>query len=235
MIELCEFFRRNNELKIINLLKKKRISYSNEELLFEAIRFNMNNLAEYIIKYENVNLNYTDKHKISILENATMNGNIFSLDLLKKNNICLFKEYSIKSSDIPFNNLYYIRDLDTLKYFESNIDKKFLKKNMEPIIFNTLPSSDIEFLDYIIKNYKIKLNELQDNIKANTKSFKNQMKEREDKLRDQVLFVLEILPDKKKYKVIKDNALKKLDLISEQNKKIEEYYNYVEKCYEEEK
>ena len=61
------------------------------------------------------------------------------------------------------------------------------------------------------------------------------MKEREDKLRDQVLFVLEILPDKKKYKVIKDNALKKLDLISEQNKKIEEYYNYVEKCYEEEK
>ena len=233
MIQLEHLLKKYKEEKIIKLICKKKIKYSNEEILYAAIDFNKNKIVKHIIENEKVDLNYKTYYDTSILAISTIKGNLIALDLLKKHNIDLCGEY--KTTHTTSNNLCHIQNLETLKYFEKNVDREILKKNLDPIISYTIFSNDIELLDYIIKNYKLKLNKLNYNLKDNVESYKNRMKERENKLRDKVFFTLEILPDKRKYKIIRNNALERLDSISKENEKIEKYYNYIEKCYEEEK
>lgn len=226
-----DFLRKYKEDKIIKLIKKKKVKYSNEELLFASINMCRKKIAGYIINNEIVDFNYLNENNTTILEIATNRNDLETLDLLKENNIELFKEH--KDKDYVINNLKCIDTLDTFKYYEKNVDKKLLKENIESIIMNTAVNSDIEFLEYIIKNYNIKLSKLKENLLEFSLSLKQKSSKRLDRIFEYNHYVHSILSNKKKYTKIFKKASEEFDkLLDEENKK-KQYYEYIKKIYDE--
>lgn len=164
----------DNVKKVKKILEKQKNLSSKYELLFEAIKFRKNKVAKYIINNEDIDFNYKYNY-LDIVEVCILNNNIEILDLLKQKNVDLYREYDTKSGKV--NNLDHIRDLEIFKYFENNIDKKILKQGLKTIIGCTIYSMNCELLDYIIKNYNIKLFELNDNLLVNIENLYTRTKE----------------------------------------------------------
>lgn len=229
-MDVYDFLRKYRESKIVKLIKNKKIEYQNEELLFASINMQKHNVINYIINNEKVNFNYLNENNTSILDIATQRDDYKTLDLLKIHNIDLYKEH--KDRDYLINNLQSINTLDTLKYYENNIDKKLLKKNIEYIIMNTAVNSDIDFLEYIVKNYNIKLSKLKENLLEFSLSLKQKSSERLDKIFEYNNYISMILPHKKKYNKIFKNASEYFNLNLDKKEKRRQYYEYVKKEYD---
>lgn len=231
-MEFHELFNKYNEDGLIKLIKKNKYKGSLEELFLYSINTKKNKLVEYLINEENVDLNYKTKYGWDSLVTAIINGNLFVIELLKQKGVDIkrnFLEY-----DREVCSLKYIRDLDTLKYFESNVDKKHIKKVKNDIVCNTLVSHDVELLDYVVKQYSVKLSNVKydkDNFLLDVEHFMGIMKNLEKERAKQVSFVSLLLKGEKKYSKILMKAEKVLESIINENREIEKYYNYVKEKY----
>lgn len=232
-MEFNELFNKYSEHKLIKLIKKDKYKYSLEELLLYSIKTKKNKLTEYLISKENVDLNYKPKYGWDSLVTAIFNGNLFVIELLKQKGIDIKRNFTEYDSEV--SSLKYIRDLNTLKYFESNLDKSYIEKVINDIVCNTLVSHNIELLDYVVRKYNIKFTKIKydkDNFLLDVEHFMGIMENLEKEKRKQVNFVCTLLDGEKKYSKILKKAEQILESIINERKEIREYYNYVKEKYE---
>ena len=223
-----------SDKKLIHLIKKNKINIPLEELFIYSINLERNNLTKYLIKNKNIDLNYKKQYHWDALVTAIVNGNIFAIDLLKENGIDIKRNYIEYDKELCV--LSRIRDLDTFKYFEKNVDVKYIKKSLNEIVGNTLVIHNLELLDYVVKKYNVDLTKIKydkHNFLMDVEHFMSIMNKTEEKRRMQVDFVYELVKGKeKKYKKIIDKANKYLESIQRENREIKEYYQYVKEKFE---
>lgn len=234
-MEAVEVLKKYKTSKIIKLINKNKLNVSLEDLLMSSINYNRNDLIINLINNENIDLNYVDDIEFDFLSMAVSRGNIEALELLIQNGVDIQKKYKCGRKLVTV--IYYVRDLDTLKYLESYIDKKEIKKSLESVIRSTVISYDIELLDYIITNYKINIKKIKYEIQKKkynflqlTEEILQSMKNREYRKREMALYISELLPSKR-YKKVEKRAYEILNEIEEENKEIEEYYNYIKRKF----
>lgn len=230
-MEVVEVVKKYKTRKIIKLIKKNKINASLEEILMCSIRYDKNDLIQYIITNENINLDYVDNIGYDFLSLAVSKGNIEVIDLLIQSGIDILRKYKCGRKNVSI--IYYVRDIETLKYLENYIDKKEIKKCFESIIRNTIMNRDIELLDYILTNYKVNIKkikyEIQDkkyNILQLTEEILQSMKNREYRKSEMAFYIAELLPSRR-YKKIRKKAYEILRDIEEENEDIEEFYKYI--------
>lgn len=217
--------------KIIKKMQKNKLNVYIEEILMFAINFNRTDLVTYILENLEYAKDYTNDFNHDYLSSAVSRGNIDIIKILQENNFDIQKKYKYGRKIVSL--VYYIRDLETLKYLEKYIDKKQIKKDLENVIRTTITRNDIELLDYIINNYKIDLKKIKysiQNKKYNilelTEEILQSMKNREFRKKEFAYYIYDLLPDRK-YKKIKKRAYDILKKAEEENEKIEKYYDYL--------
>ena len=234
---ITEAIYKSSDKKLIKLIKKNKINIPQEELFIFSINLERNNLTKYLIENENIDLNYRRKYDWDALVTAIVNGNIFAIELLKEKGIDIKRNYIEYDKELCV--LARIRDLDTLKYFENNVDVKYIKKSLNDIVSNTLVIHDLELLDYVVKKYNVKLTKIKydkDNFLLDVEHFMAIMEKVENKRSRQVEFVYELIKGKeKKYNKIIEKAKKYLNSIQKENIEIKKYYKYVKEKFEGEK
>ena len=234
---ITEAIYKSSDKKLIKLIKKNKINIPLEELFIFSINLERNNLTKYLIENENIDLNYRRKYDWDALVTAIVNGNIFAIELLKEKGIDIKRNYIEYDKELCV--LARIRDLDTLKYFENNVDVKYIKKSLNDIVSNTLVIHDLELLDYVVKKYNVKLTKIKydkDNFLLDVEHFMAIMEKVENKRSRQVEFVYELIKGKeKKYNKIIEKAKKYLNSIQKENIEIKKYYKYVKEKFEGEK
>lgn len=126
-IRFCDY----TEEEIINRIKGNEIEEDLRELLISAINCNKNKVARYLIDL-NIAYDYMNYYEYDAYITAVSRGNIEIIELLEKKGLNLLRVYNIDSQEQTA--LSFIRDLDTLKYFESkNLPKESIMNSLEDI------------------------------------------------------------------------------------------------------
>lgn len=234
-MEAVEILKKHKTSKIIKLINKNKLDILLEELLITAINCNRNDLATYLLNNEDIYLNYTSDLEFDYLSMAVSRGNIEMIQLLLQKNFDISKKYQIDNKKVSI--VYYVRNIETLKYLEGFISKKEIKKDLASVIRSTIMNYNVELLEYILNNYKINIKtikfEIQDkkyNMLELAEEVLQSMKNVEFRKREMALYISELLPNKR-YKKIEKRAYEILKNIEDENKKIEEYYKYIKKQF----
>ena len=232
-MEIAEVLKKYKTTKIIKLIKKNKFDESLEDLLMASINFSKNDLSFYLINNEDIYLNYTNNLDYDYLSMAVSRGNIEVIKLLLEKGFDINKKYKCGRKLVTI--IYFVRNLETLKFLEGYIDKKEVKKDLESVIRSTLINYNKELLKYILNNYKINIKkikyEVQDkkyNMLELSEEILNSMKNVEYRKRELASYVSDLLPNKR-YKKIKKRAYEILEKIENENNEIKEYYKFIKK------
>lgn len=232
-IRFCDY----TEEEIINRIKGNEIEEDLRELLISAINCNKNKVARYLIDL-NVVYDYMNYYEYDAYITAVSRGNIEIIELLEKKGLNLLKVYNIDSQEQTA--LSFIRDLDTLKYFESKkLPKEYIMNSLEDIARTTVMSHNLELLRYLVDNYKLDLKKVSYNtpnknysLLEQSESVLKSMSEKLTRKREMTFFADELLYGENNYDRIIKKAYDRLNEFESEIEEIKEYNNYIKKEYE---
>lgn len=234
-MEVMELLKKYKTTKIIKLINKNKLDVSLEDLLMEAINCNKKDLVVYLLDNKNIYINYINDLNYDYLSMAVSRGNIEIIELLLKKYFDISRKYEVDNKKVSI--IYFVRDLETLKYLENFMNKKEIKKDLESVISATLMNYNIELLEYILTNYKVNITrikyKIQDknyNMLELSEEILQSMKNREYRKRELALYISDLLSGKR-YRKIEKRAYQLLEKIEKENQEIEKYYKYIKKQF----
>lgn len=232
-----DLLREYSDDEIINLIEENKIEEDLRELLISSINCNRNKLVKYLLELH-TDYTYMDRLGYDACLMSISRGNLEALKLLENHGIDMFKIYTIDNKDVT--PLSFIRDIDTLKYYETKPQTKDMINNaLESIANNTIMFHDIELLKYSVDNYQLNLKNI--TYKTPDKNYSilekaeeifNNMSEALKRKREMTFFADELLYGEENYDRIIKKAYKRLEEFELEVKDIKEYYNYIKNIFE---
>ena len=229
-------FRSYTEEEIINLINENKVEEDLRDLLISSINCRKNKIAKHLIDL-NVPYDYLDKLQYDAYLMAVARGSTEIIKKLQEKGLNLFKKYNIDNKELTA--LSFIKDLDTLHFFEQNgATKNKIEESSGDIVRGTIMYHNLELLKYLIDTYSIDITKIfyttpskSYTILEKSEEILNFMSDKLTRRREMTFFADELLYGEENYDRIIKKAYQRLSELENDIKEIKEYHEYVNSLY----